>query len=253
MGKLKVYRKNLFLYLNCDVLDKTGFFFLFLALISIFLPKYGNANFSGDIWHKGWRVKSTYTNPITGIMRPPIIWEFSSKINIAGGWQIIVKDVSNRIGYKSTLVFDKNRRLIQAEIIHNVRKKEKKITRHFDSNKPALMTNSIIPGSWINQPLPWDGVSKSYIVNRKVGKFTTFAITLQIVSEIIDMETAKERAMLPNDASDILKDKSLLLVSIKKILPDGTKEDQLQQLWSSDMPFWLYEATSIRKSWLLFE
>ena len=220
-----------------------------LILVALVFGSLHTADAAGQTWPgRSWQVKSSYYSPVGGKDLPSIFWSFTGHSDQF----LSVQDVHERVGFRAELTFDRSHALVTAEYFSQIRDKEIKINRSFDPESPAVLEDSLIPCDWINVPLPWNGESRHFYVKKKVGK-SAFAANIRMTGEKIDVHEAVDRKMISTEVKNRLSSKDLLLIRLEKIGKNGEEKEILRQLWSTDVPFWLYEATPFRQSWYIME
>lgn len=224
--------------------------FIHLILVALVFVSLHTADAAGQRWPgRSWQVKSSYYSPAGGKDSPFIFWSFTRHSNQF----VSVRDAHERVGFRAELTFDRSHALVTAEYFSRIRNKEIKINRFFDPESLALLEDSLIPCDWINAPLPLDGESRHFSIKKKVGKSASFAANIRMTGESIDIHEAEDRKMISTEVKNRLSSKDLMLVRIEKIDKNGVGQEILRQLWSTDVPFWLYEATPFRQSWYIME
>ena len=199
-----------------------------------------------------WIVKSVYQDPITNKDLSDIFWTFTETTGSSGPL-ISVKDRVGKTGFRQELFFNADDALVRVASFRRIRNREIKQTESFDPHMPALLEDSIVPSDWINAPLPWDGEPVEFIVKKEVGRLASFATHIRMSGQVMTPQQAEEEEMISSGLMSQVDLGTLLLVKIEKIDQEGKAREILKQLWPSNMSFWLYEATSTRESWYVFE
>ena len=233
------------------MIDKSKWFICSALLLFAVIPLVGVSASGGSLAPR-WVVKSTYHNPVTGRSTPPLFWEFVVEYQDTETL-VSVRDVNGRAGFRAGLLYDRNGCLIRADCFNKMGDRELKVTRSFDAEKPAILEDSLVPGDWLNVPLPWDGNVETFSVTRKVGEVASFVRSIRLSGKRLPVSEAVSRGMVPEATAAGLPSGELLLVVCEKL--DGKEEGReiLRQLWSSGLPFWLYESTPSRESWFVME
>ena len=199
-----------------------------------------------------WIVRSAYQDPIAGKDLSNIFWAFTETTGSSGPL-ISVKDRDGKTGFRQELFFNSDDALIRVDSFRQIRNREIKQIESYDPHMPALLEDSIVPSDWINAPLPWDGEPVEFIVKKEVGRLASFATRIRMSGQVMTPQQAEEEEMISSGLMSQVDLGTLLLVKIEKIDQEGKAREILKQLWSSNMPFWLHEATPTRKSWYVFE
>lgn len=196
-----------------------------------------------------WRIKSLYTDPLTGRSLSPVIWEYLSK-KTESGKTVSVADSSGRTAFRSELFFNKENHLHQIDIYTRIGGKEKKIPRKFNPDYPVMFDETIIPSNCLNAPLPWDEKSKVYKVVRKIGSSASFSRQYYVKGKVIKIKEAMDLKLISDTFLNLdILSPELLLVTIEQMNVNGPDEEITTQLWSKNVDFWLYEKTPFRESW----
>lgn len=236
--------------MNCLFKNIPGCVWIYLLLGVIFCCPYAAA-VEKDVGQQ-WLVKSTYLDPMTGNTLPTLFWEFTKKVEKSAP-VITVKDRSGKTPFRQELFFNSSDSLVRVDSFNIVRNRELVFTRSFDPEMPAVLEDSIIPSNWINVPLPWHTEPVVFSIKKSVGKHASFATRMRLSGQTIDPQQALMLNMITEELIDKIAGENLLLVIFEKINRKGEPEEILRQLWSSNIPFWLYEATATRKSWYIIE
>ena len=121
----------------------------------------------------------------------------------------------------------------------------------FDSQKPALVPDSLAPVDWMNvreDPGSWP---RAYSLRQEIAG-VAFASTLRVQREEISLQEALDRKYVSMLAESRLQGKALHLYRVVK-LSGAAEEEALMQLWAEDFPVWIYESTRFRSSHYIFE
>ncbi|HID97219.1 MAG TPA: hypothetical protein EYP57_03390 [Thermodesulfobacteriaceae bacterium] len=162
-----------------------------------------------------------------------------------------IQDVIGRLGCRMELMFSDDRRLIRSTTYNLMRGGEKVFHEAFDPSKPAVINNSLIPAEWINVPLEWGKtMTREYKIKRQIGP-ASFLKTVRLTFEPVLLSGILNENMVTSALMDDLNDRRLLLVRLENVIGDGGEEIIFLQLWAEGIPFWIYEKTSSRQSWLL--
>jgi hypothetical protein len=199
-----------------------------------------------------WQVKSSYYNPGAVKSPPAIVWEFVAQ-NADSGQVVSVRDANGQVGFRCELFFDRNQCLVRAECYNQMGHREIKLSHSFNPELPAIMEDSLSPCDWLNVTLPSDGESRHFSIKKKAGRSAFFTANIRMTADRMNVHEAVDRGMISTQVKNRLSSKDLMLVRIEKIDKNGAGQEILRQLWSTDLPFWLYEATPFRKSWYMME
>ena len=198
-----------------------------------------------------WLVNSEYLNPLAGNRVSRISWRFSRFDCDGDCYRLEVKDSDERVGSWGELHFDRENKLTRFVGFRIVREKVVEDVFTFDPRKPAVVQQSLIPGSWLNVEVPFhfNSASKKYSVKGAISP-ARFVTHLRLQEREIGIAEAHELGLLNETNRAAAKGKSLYLVEIFRSRgKTASAEPVLRQLWSESGTFWLYEEQGTRRSW----
>ena len=227
---------------------KRYFCLLFISLL-ITVPQVVAAGAENGF---SYTIVSEYQGLVPGRSANQVHWQFNQHNLGADGFLFEVEDRDQKVGCRAEFYFSPTRSLEQADCFRWVNGEEVCSANQYDSAKPALLTYTIIPGDWINRPLPfvYDAVRREVVTYEQVGT-ARFAAYLSIQDRQISRAEAVAEGMINPDLQPGFAAKTnLYLVEITRA---GANQDQpellLQQLWVAGDNFWLYESKAGRRSW----
>ena len=200
-------------------------------------------------------IVSEYQSLVPGRPANTVFWNFSEEPLADGGNMIEVRDRDQKMGCRVELYYNDCQALVQADVYREVRGREVCDARQYLAGKPALLNHTIIPGDWLNRPLPFIAESKKrvYVVYEQIGT-ARFADYLEVQEKPISFAQALADGMLRVDRQDGLSEpEKLYLVEVRRGRRGEYQELILQQLWVEGDQFWLFEAKNGRRSWRLVE
>ena len=200
-------------------------------------------------------VVSEYRSLVPGRPSNTVFWNFTEEILVEGGTMVEVRDRDQKMGCRAELFYNESQALVQADGYREVRGSEVCDARQYHAGKPAIMNHGIVPGDWLNRPLPFivESKKREYIVCEQIGT-ARFAEYLEVQEKPISFAQALSAGMVRADLQDGLQEaEKLYLVEIKRRSGKDRMELLLQQLWAEDDRFWLFEAKNGRRSWRLVE
>ena len=226
-----------------------------ILVLALFLLVVSFAAAAGAELVTKFTIHSEYQSPIPGLSVNIIIWDYEVSRQGDAGSIAIVYDQKQKVGCRAELYFAENRALRQADCYRLLRGEEVCSASQFALEKPALLSSTIIPGDWLNRPLPFSYVCEKsdYSVYEQIGS-ARFVAHLQVDDKPIRVSEARSAGMLREDLQDSLSgSENLYLVAVKRVGGDGSEELLLEQLWLEGDSFWLYEAKGGRRSWRVLE
>jgi len=223
---------------------------ILLGLI-LFLGITGLSNLAAAEKNLTWVVHSEYQNPVPGSAKSTIWWRFERQILANGEARVLVTDLDGRVQSRAELYFDQNHALAQVDCYRQRRGEEIADARIYDIAAPVVMSQSLIPGDWLNRQQPFiaRNLPHEYLVKEKIGT-TVFSTRLLVTEEGVSLSEALAAGMIRSDNQGLVQDQVLRLVNVSKIM--GTKADLsplMRQLWVVGDSFWLYEEKAGRRSW----
>ena len=200
-------------------------------------------------------VHSEYQSPIPGQSSNVVRWRFKESCLGAGGVMMEIDDSEQKVGCRAELYYNADWSLEQSDSFRWVRGEEVCSASQYDESKPVILGETIIPGDWLNRPLPfaYEAQKREVVVYEQIGT-TRFAAYLKIQDQEISRAQARAQGMI-RDNLQIGLDSSgrLYLVEVKRDSGNGTQELLMRQLWFEGDRFWLYEAKGGRQSWRVLE
>ncbi len=196
-------------------------------------------------------IRSEYQSPIPGREKSTIWWLFASSTTASGGTRVLVTDRDLRAQTRAELYYDQQNVLLQVDCYRQRRGQEICEARIYDSSAPVIMSQSLIPGDWLNRQLPFVPREKvgEYLVKEQVG-VTVFSSRLQITEKEIELDEACNLAMINSDNQALVQERRLRLVTVNKVMGAGEEKLLLmRQLWAVGDSYWLYEEKGGRRSW----
>lgn len=195
-------------------------------------------------------VRSEYHSPIPGQGNSIIWWRFAPQGSESGVSEVLVTDLNDRVETRVELYYDHKNSLVQVDCYRQRRGEEVCDARIYDATAPVLMTQSLVPGDWLNRGLPFvpkTDVSE-FLVKTKIGT-TVFSSHLLVTDAETDMNDARSLGMINLDNEILVHGKKLYLVTVRRNL--GLSQDTvvLRQLWVSGDDFWIFEERGNRRSW----
>ena len=196
-------------------------------------------------------IRSEYQSPIPGREKSTIWWHFARSTTASGDTQVLVTDRDLRAQTRAELYYDQENALLQVDCFRRRRGQEICDARIYDGSAPVIMSQSLIPGDWLNRQLPFVPREKvgKYLVKEQVG-VTVFSSRLQVTEKDVELVEACNRAMINSDNQALVQKRRLRLVTVNKFMGAGEDEIVLmRQLWAVGDSFWLYEEKGGRRSW----
>lgn len=200
-------------------------------------------------------IVSEYRSPMPGRAVNEVRWQFVARATAEAGYMVEIEDIDQKVGCRAELYFSKSQKLEQADCFRWVKGAEVCSANRYDTKKPALLSATIIPGDWLNRPLPfvYQPAQRKVVLYEQIGT-SRFANYLVVQDRKISRKEALAQGMIREDLQDSLDiDGQLYLVEISR-KDDGVNQDsRLQQLWLAGDNFWLYESQAGRRSWRLLQ
>ena len=199
-----------------------------------------------------WFVRSEYQSLMPGQSKTTVVWQFDRQLSADGDLKLLVYDRDNKVRCRAEFFFVSEGALVQADCYREVRGLEICDAKRYVATDPVLLTQTLIPGDWLNGPLPFvfDDEINTYTVRELIGT-TTFTSHLKTRQKSISYNEAVATGMLkPDLQADEGKKNNLRLVRVARLCGDR-EEVVLEQLWAEGDIFWLYEAKNERQSWRL--
>ncbi|HDS15421.1 MAG TPA: hypothetical protein ENN66_02150 [Proteobacteria bacterium] len=195
-------------------------------------------------------VWSEYQSPVPGRGNSIICWRFAERTLASGEMLVAVRDVRGSRAIRADLWYDSDRRLVRVDCYRQVRGREEKVATTYAAAQPVLLNQTLIPGDWLNRPLPFVAQEgrREYQLQEQV-KDTVFASHLRIEEERISSAAATAAGMLGRQNQVAAAGPDLYLVTVTRLMGTSTEVPVLRQLWASGDSFWLYEEKAGRCSW----
>ncbi|ACN16084.1 hypothetical protein HRM2_30010 [Desulforapulum autotrophicum HRM2] len=222
---------------------KIRLFFISAILVSLFTVVPVSALDLPD----SWKVNSTYLKPGGQNQIGHITWLYT-RDGSTGENIVSVADASGVVDTSARLVLSGENVMISASVSTRVGKKILKKEGQCLPGQPVVMENTLIPCNWINTVLSDYDQEKVFNITRKVGDYASFIDTYRMRLESVTMEEAVDSGMILPEDSALLNQAEFVVVELKKVNPNGETTDVFTQLWSTTLPFWLYESTPFRVS-----
>jgi hypothetical protein len=201
-----------------------------------------------------YEIISEYQSPVPGRAVNEVRWQFAGRVT-ADGYMIEIEDLDQVVGCRAELYFSSNQVLEQADCFRWVKGAEVCSANQYDTKKPALLNASIIPGDWLNRPLPfvYQANKRKVVLYEQIGT-SRFANYLIIQDRQISWQEALAQGMIRDDLqAGLAGADQFYLVEVSRA-GNGAKPDLLlQQLWLAGDNFWLYESKAGRRSWRLLQ
>lgn len=229
--------------------------YLLLVLVVLLIPVLYSVTVAAEE-NISFTVVSEYQSLIPGRAGNLVYWQFKEKNLGADGFEVEIEDRDQKVGCRAELYFNPNRDLVQADCFRWVNGKEICSADRYEAAEPVILSSTIIPGDWLNRPLPfvYKAGKRKFITHEQIGT-TRFATYLTVQERRVSFKNAVSAGMIRDDlqASSAISD-SLCLVEITVNGATGSKAKVLlQQLWAEGDMFWLYEAKEGRRSWRMLQ
>ncbi len=203
-----------------------------------------------------YTVVSEYQSLIPGRVSNVVSWQFTESGVGENGFEVEIEDLAQKVGCRAELYFASNRVLEQADCFRWVNGEEICSANRYEVDKPAILSSTIIPGDWLNRPLPfvYNAGKRKFITYEQVGT-TRFVTYLMVRDRRITLQEAISAGMIRDDLNmDSAVSGPLYLVEITANSGNGGQEKVLlQQLWVEGGVFWLYETKDGRRSWRVLQ
>jgi len=197
-------------------------------------------------------IVSEYQSLVPGRSVNRVYWGFSQHNLGADGFLFAVEDLDQKVGCRAELYFNSVLALEQADCFRWVNGEEICSANQYDPVKPVLLADTIIPGDWLNRPLPfvYEATKRESVIYEQIGtaKFVTY---MTIYDRHIGRDEAVAEGMIRSDLQpDLDASVKLYLVEITRNSGNhNPPELLLRQLWVAGDDFWVYEAKAGRSSW----
>lgn len=204
---------------------------------------------------QSWFVLSEYSNQMPRQQQATILWEFAQLSLVDGGFEWTVQDRDKLVRCRAELYFTASGALEQADCYREIQGEEISDARLYNINSLALLNQTLIPGDWLNRPLPFTYEAKKcdIVLYEQVGT-TRFANYLEVQDRKISREEALGEGMIRKDLQAGLSDKGqLYLVEVRRASDSGNNDLLLQQLWLDGDNLWFYESKAGRRSWRILQ
>ena len=205
--------------------------------------------------YAGVTVFSEYHSLIPGQRVNSVFWVFTDKFLADGEKVTEINDRDQKMGCRAELYYNGSQNLVQADCYREVRGDEVGDARQYSVGMPALLDRSIVPGDWLNRPLPFvaESEKREYVVYEQIGT-ARFAAYLEVQERSTSFAEALSSGMIRTDLQGgLVEPETLYIVEVKRKSGDGRRELILQQLWVVGEHFWRFEAKAGRRSWRLAE
>ncbi len=199
-----------------------------------------------------YAIVSEYQSLVPGRSVNNVHWRFNQQNLGADGFLFAVEDRDQKVGCRAEFYFSPVWALEQADCFRWVNDEEICSANQYDSAKPVLLSDTIIPGDWLNRPLPfvYGTTKREFVTYEQVGT-ARFASYLTIQDRQISRSEAVSEGMIRPDLQPGLSaSANLYLVEITRGSSNQSQPELLlRQLWTASGNFWIYEAKSGRRSW----
>ncbi len=201
-----------------------------------------------------YEIISEYQSPVPGSAVNEVRWQFAGRVT-ADGYMVEIEDLDQKVGCRAELYFSSNHVLEQADCFRWVKGAEVCSANQYDTKKPALLNATIIPGDWLNRPLPFvhQANKRKVVLYEQIGT-SRFANYLIVQDRQISRQEALAQGMIRDDLqTGLAVAGQLYLVEISRAGNGASQDLLLQQLWRVGDNFWLYESKAGRSSWRLLQ
>lgn len=209
---------------------------------------------ASDSTKESWKVLSHLIDPDFPTRPASVVEWLYTPVSSGEGYVVSVRDAENALSTHAVLHFTLDFSLIEVEVAYTIRAKERILKRSFAADEPAVFLQSLMPVSMPNMTInPHRRTSTRSAIMTKSLPGAVFRDTFVVTQDTFSVAEARQQGMLSN-ASPTVQTNNLVRITYAR-KQDGNAEPKtvLQQLWSPDFFFWLYEETEVRKSWFVDE
>lgn len=238
---------------------------LFIFLCFFLATRYQGAAQQAWALPVHWQVRTQVHFPVTG-KNATLEWNFEQTSQ--SGDQIEVKAQEDHLGLGADLrfkasgttngTFQSLPRLIAARVQFPGQGKDSQDqvvgSRVFVQDTPALSLHKTMPLDWLNMDLPCQSFEKKFRVVEQVAGFS-FARQVKVRAKQVTLSDLRQQGYVSPalGQASALPDQALWVDVLQLSGPgQGTVEEKVlfSQVWIKGCPFWIYEQTPFRQSWL---
>jgi hypothetical protein len=189
-------------------------------------------------------VSSLYLDPVLNTWGNEVEWTFTLSATAAKGTGYTL-EVTKNGEYAPTIVlhYGANGELAGSDRFPVQHGQRKKITEVY-SGKVILSEGFPVPYDYLS---PYNATLKKLIIKRTSGGMV---FSYEAKREVMEISSAQalHDGMIANEVMGIIRGKKLRVIAVTKTSRD--EATMVKQLWAEGIPWWIYEETPYRKSWL---
>jgi hypothetical protein len=189
-------------------------------------------------------VSTLYWDPALNTWGNEVEWNFTpSGISVKGSGSTLIAKKRGEDAPTIVLTYGANGELIGSDRFPVQDGQHKKITEVY-SGKVILSEGFPVPYDYLS---PYNTTLKKLIVKRTSGGMV---FSYEAKREVVEISSAQalHDGMIADEVRDLISGRRLRVISVTKTSKDDAT--MVKQLWGEGIPWWIYEETPYRKSWL---